>query len=233
MEEGRPAAAGARRGHRRRRRHLSIANRCSSTDTSPRSPARFPAPAHRSWSTSPPADAVAFVREAQPATGSPPPSRRITCCYNRNHMLVGGIRPTLLLPAGAEATHAPAGSCCAPRPAPGTRKFFLGTDSAPHTTASKETELRLRRASTARTRPLELYAEVFERLDALARCSRALLLPFRSRTSIGLPRNDDTSDAAPGIPGTVPAAIAPGSRNRSPRCAPAETIAWRVEARRA
>ena len=63
--------------------------------------------------------------------------------FNRNHMLVGGIRPHLFcLPILKRNVHQEA---LRQAVASGSDRFFLGTDSAPHLKHRKESSCRLRR----------------------------------------------------------------------------------------
>lgn len=87
--------------------------------------------------------------------------------YNRNAMLVGGIRPHYFcLPILKRESHRLALLEAATS---GNPKFFLGTDSAPHPKAQKESSCGCAGCYTAYA-ALELYAEAFDqagRLDAL------------------------------------------------------------------
>jgi dihydroorotase len=84
--------------------------------------------------------------------------------YNRNAMLVGGIRPHYYcLPVLKRETHRAALVLAATS---GNPKFFLGTDSAPHAQHTKETSCGCAGCYTAHA-ALELYAEAFESADAL------------------------------------------------------------------
>lgn len=107
--------------------------------------------------------------------------------YNRNHMLAGGIRPHYYcLPILKRSTHQAALVAAATS---GSPKFFLGTDSAPHTQAAKETACGCAGAYTAYA-AIELYAEVFEDADKLDK-----LEGFASHFGAdfyNLPRNTDT-----------------------------------------
>ena len=91
----------------------------------------------------------------------------ITChhlLYNRNHMLVGGIRPHLYcLPILKAEEHRKSLLAAA---ASGSPKFFLGTDSAPHAITSKEAACGCAGVFTAHA-AIELYAEAFEQVNAL------------------------------------------------------------------
>ena len=84
--------------------------------------------------------------------------------YNRNHMLVGGVRPHFYcLPILKRGTHQEALRQAAISANP---KFFLGTDSAPHARSAKEAPCGCAGCYTAYA-AIELYAEVFEGLGAL------------------------------------------------------------------
>jgi dihydroorotase len=106
--------------------------------------------------------------------------------YNRNDMLVGGIKPHYYcLPVLKRNIHQVELMEAATS---GNPKFFLGTDSAPHSTASKENSCGCAGVYTAHA-ALELYADVFERLDALEK-----LEDFASHFGADfyhLPRNTD------------------------------------------
>ncbi|MDO6426840.1 dihydroorotase [Thalassotalea sp. 1_MG-2023] len=84
--------------------------------------------------------------------------------YNRNHMLVGGIRPHYFcLPILKRNIHQQALIAAATS---GSNKFFLGTDSAPHPKGAKESACGCAGSYTAHA-AIELYAEVFEQENAL------------------------------------------------------------------
>ena len=84
--------------------------------------------------------------------------------YNRNHMLVGGIRPHYFcLPILKRNTHQLALIEAATS---GDKKFFLGTDSAPHAQQAKESACGCAGVYSAHA-AVELYAEVFEQENAL------------------------------------------------------------------
>lgn len=79
--------------------------------------------------------------------------------FNRNHMLVGGIRPHYYcLPILKRNIHQKALIKAATS---GNSKFFLGTDSAPHAQDKKETSCGCAGCYSAHA-ALELYASVFE-----------------------------------------------------------------------
>lgn len=84
--------------------------------------------------------------------------------YNRNHMLVGGIKPHFYcLPILKRNIHQQALQDVV---ASGNSKFFLGTDSAPHAKGAKENACGCAGCFTAYA-AIELYAEIFEDLGAL------------------------------------------------------------------
>lgn len=83
---------------------------------------------------------------------------------NRNHMLVGGIRPHLYcLPILKRSIHQQALRRVATS---GHPRFFLGTDSAPHTRHRKESSCGCAGVFNAPT-ALQAYATVFEQEHAL------------------------------------------------------------------
>jgi dihydroorotase len=84
--------------------------------------------------------------------------------YNRNHMLVGGIRPHLFcLPILKRDIHQQALVSAATS---GNTKFFLGTDSAPHAQGAKESACGCAGCFSHHS-AIELYAEVFDQAGAM------------------------------------------------------------------
>ena len=80
-------------------------------------------------------------------------------------MLVGGIRPQLYcLPVLKRSIHQTALIQAATTS--GNKKFFLGTDSAPHSIGNKEASCGCAGCYTAHA-AIELYAEIFEAENAL------------------------------------------------------------------
>lgn len=124
---------------------------------------------------------------------------------NRNHMLVGGIRPHYYcLPVAKRETHRVELVKAATS---GDTRFFLGTDSAPHTDANKEMACGCAGCFTA-TNTLSVLAEVFERAGALDR-----LEGFAARHGPAfyrLPENTDTITLTKGAPVTYPKRIETG-----------------------
>ena len=130
------------------------------------------------------ADAADFVKAAPANVGATITAHHLL--YNRNHMLVGGIRPHFYcLPILKRGTHQQALLEAATS---GNPKFFLGTDSAPHAKHTKEAACGCAGCYTAYA-AIELYAEAFEQQGALDK-----LEAFASHYGAdfyGLPRNTD------------------------------------------
>ncbi|MDO9101818.1 MAG: dihydroorotase [Candidatus Nitrotoga sp.] len=107
-------------------------------------------------------DAIQFVRSAPDNIAATITAHHLL--YNRNAMLVGGIHPHYYcLPVLKRETHREALLAAATS---GSKKFFLGTDSAPHAQHTKESACGCAGIYTAHT-AIELYAEVFEQAGAL------------------------------------------------------------------
>jgi len=106
--------------------------------------------------------AVSFVSQAPANIAATITAHHLL--YNRNHMLAGKIRPHYFcLPILKRNIHQQALIDAATS---GSPKFFLGTDSAPHLKSAKETACGCAGIYTAHA-ALELYAEAFEKADAL------------------------------------------------------------------
>ncbi|NRA71499.1 MAG: dihydroorotase [Gammaproteobacteria bacterium] len=107
--------------------------------------------------------------------------------FNRNHMLVGGIKPHFYcLPILKRNIHQQALVSAATS---GSHKFFLGTDSAPHAKDKKEAACGCAGLYTSFA-AIELYAETFDQENALDK-----LEAFASHNGpdfYNLPRNSDT-----------------------------------------
>jgi dihydroorotase len=104
--------------------------------------------------------------------------------YNRNAMLSGGIRPHYYcLPILKRETHREELVKAATG---GSKKFFLGTDSAPHAQHTKEIGCGCAGCYTAHA-AIELYAEAFEQVGALDKLEG--FASFYGADFYGLPRN--------------------------------------------
>ena len=129
-----------------------------------------------------PHEAAAFVERAPENVAATITAHHLL--LNRNALFVGGIHPHhYCLPVLKREPHRRALVKAATS---GNPKFFLGTDSAPHTRHSKESDCGAAGLYTAHA-ALELYAEAFEAADALDR-----LEAFASHFGAdfyGLPRN--------------------------------------------
>ena len=122
---------------------------------------------------------------------------------NRNDLLVGGVRPHhYCLPVLKRETHRAA--LVAAITGEKSHKFFLGTDSAPHPKHAKENACGCAGMFSAIT-AIELYAEVFEKADALDK-----LEAFASQNGArfyGLPQNSKTitlKKESQRVPNSVP-----------------------------
>lgn len=151
------------------------------------------------------ADAVAYVRSQPENLGATITTHHLV--INRNHILVGGIKPHYYcLPVAKRETHRLA---LVEAATSGDPRFFLGTDSAPHTDCAKESACGCAGCFTA-TNTMSVLAEVFEREGALdklegftSRHGPAFYrLPVNEAT-ITLSRSDD--------PVTYPAKIETGA----------------------
>ena len=107
-------------------------------------------------------DAIQFLKSAPENIAATITAHHLL--YNRNAMLSGGIHPHYYcLPVLKRETHREALLAAATS---GNKKFFLGTDSAPHAQHTKESACGCAGIYTAHT-AIELYAEVFEQVGAL------------------------------------------------------------------
>jgi dihydroorotase len=106
---------------------------------------------------------------------------------NRNAIFAGGIRPHhYCLPVLKRETHREALVKVATS---GSAKFFLGTDSAPHSRSTKEAACGCAGCYTAHA-GIELYAEAFEQAGALDKLEA--FASFNGPDFYRLPRNADT-----------------------------------------
>ncbi len=142
--------------------------------------------------------------------------------YNRNHMLAGGMRPIYYcLPILKRDIHQQALIKAA---VSGSRKFFLGTDSAPHPRSAKENACGCAAGSYTAHGAIELYAEVFDAQDALDKLEGFASL--HGPDFYGLPRNQDQITLEE-YPWEVPATLPFGNESLIPIRA-GEKIRWRV-----
>ena len=107
--------------------------------------------------------------------------------YNRNAIFTGGVRPHYYcLPVLKREIHRAALVHAA---SSGNRKFFLGTDSAPHAKGAKEAACGCAGCYTAHV-ALELYAEAFEAAGVLDQLEA--FASFNGPDFYRLPRNSGT-----------------------------------------
>ena len=131
------------------------------------------------------ADAVQFVQASGDNVAATVTAHHLL--YNRNDMLVGGIRPHLFcLPVLKRDKHQ---SALRQVVTSGHPRFFLGTDSAPHARGDKESSCGCAGCYTAHA-ALELYAEVFEEENALDQLEA--FASFNGPDFYRLPRNSDS-----------------------------------------
>lgn len=130
-------------------------------------------------------DAVEFVMSASDNIAATITAHHLL--YNRNAMFAGGIRPHYYcLPVLKREQHREALGRAATS---GSRKFFLGTDSAPHAQHAKEAACGCAGIYTAHA-AIELYAQAFEQLGALDRLEG--FASFYGADYYRLPRNKET-----------------------------------------
>lgn len=165
-------------------------------------------------------NAVDFVKEASDNVAATITVHHLL--FNRNHMLVGGIRPHFYcLPILKRNTHQHALIEAATS---GSEKFFLGTDSAPHPQGAKEAACGCAGAYTAHA-AIELYAEAFEQAGALDKLEGFASL--NGPKFYNLPVNSDKITLVKQA-WSVPATMAFGGDVVVPIRAD-ETIAWQVK----
>jgi dihydroorotase len=130
-------------------------------------------------------DAAEFVMDASDNIAATITAHHLL--YNRNAIFAGGLRPHYYcLPVLKRETHRAALLRVA---ISGSRKFFLGTDSAPHARMAKETACGCAGCYTAHA-ALELYAEAFDAAGALDRLEA--FASFNGADFYRLPRNAGT-----------------------------------------
>jgi dihydroorotase len=166
-------------------------------------------------------EAVQFVRDARQGVAATMTPQHLL--WSRNALFAGGLRPhAYCLPILKREEHRQALVAAATS---GDPRFFLGTDSAPHSRHAKEAACCGAGCYSAPL-ALELYAQIFEAAGALDR-----LEAFASEHGArfyGLPLNQGTI-ALVRSPWTVPETLPFGADTVVPLRA-GETMAWRMEA---
>ncbi len=166
------------------------------------------------------ARAVEFVMAAGPGVAATLTPQHLL--HNRNAIFQGGIRPHYYCLPILKREHDRVALLQAATS--GNAKFFLGTDSAPHERAAKETHCGCAGMFTAHA-AIELYAEAFEEAGKLERLESFASIFGSSfyempphRSTITLIKN----------PWQVPANYAFGAGTLIPYRA-GESVAWRID----
>ena len=130
-------------------------------------------------------DAAEFVMKASDNVAATITPQHLL--LNRNDLLVGGIRPhNFCLPVLKRNSHQAALQEAVKS---GSKKFFLGTDSAPHEKHKKESSCGCAGCYSAWS-AIELYAQVFDQIGALDKLESFASL--NGPDFYNLPRNQDT-----------------------------------------
>ncbi|WP_374403430.1 dihydroorotase [Niveibacterium sp.] len=166
------------------------------------------------------ADAARFVSEAGDNIAATITAHHLL--MNRNAIFAGGIRPHhYCLPVLKRETHRQALVAAATS---GSKKFFLGTDSAPHARSAKEAACGCAGCYTANA-GIELYAEAFDQAGALDKLEA--FASFNGPDWYGLPRNADTLTLVKDA-WTVPAQLDYLNGDPLVPLRAGETIAWKL-----
>ena len=164
--------------------------------------------------------AVAFVEAAGPNVAATITPQHLH--INRNAMLVGGIRPhAYCLPVAKREEHRLALRKAATS---GSPKFFLGTDSAPHSVAAKESACGCAGIFGA-PYALESYAAVFDEEGALDRLEG--FASVHGPGFYGLPMNEGTLTlrrSTVAVPHTIDAAGVPVVPFHA-----GQTLGWQID----
>ena len=164
-------------------------------------------------------DAADYVASAEGPTAATITAHHLL--YNRNEMFKGGIRPHYYcLPVLKRETHRRALLAAA---ISGSDKFFLGTDSAPHSKGLKEHACGCAGCYTA-LHALELYAQAFDQAGALDKLEG--FASFHGPAFYGLPRNQGQISLRRES-WTIPAELALGDSTVVPLNG-GETIEWKL-----
>ncbi|HSW84917.1 MAG TPA: dihydroorotase [Usitatibacter sp.] len=164
-------------------------------------------------------EAAAFVERASEYVGATITAHHLL--LNRNAIFAGGINPHhYCMPVLKREPHRRALLKAATS---GSPKFFLGTDSAPHSRSLKESCCGAAGVYTAHA-AIELYAEAFESAGALDKLEA--FASFNGADFYGLPRNGGKLKLEKRA-WKVPASYAFGEDTVVPMRA-GKTIAWRI-----
>ncbi|WP_296417299.1 dihydroorotase [Pseudooctadecabacter sp.] len=148
-------------------------------------------------------NAVDYVRDSRANLAATITTHHLI--INRNHILAGGIKPHYYcLPVAKREKHRIALVAAA---ISGDKRFFLGTDSAPHTDANKFLPCGCAGCFTA-PNTLSCLAEVFDVAGALDKLENFTSLA--GPRFYGLAPNEDTITLTRGAPVTYPAQVETG-----------------------
>lgn len=165
------------------------------------------------------AHAVSFVEQANENIAATITPQHLL--FSRNAIFKGGIRPHFYcLPILKREEHRVALLKAATS---GNRKFFLGTDSAPHTKNTKETCCGAAGCFSG-LHAMELYAQAFESVGALDKLEA--FASFHGPDFYKLPRNTETVTLAKQS-WTIPDEIPFTESGLVPLCA-GETLSWKM-----
>ena len=148
-------------------------------------------------------DAVDYVRDTHRGLAATITTHHLI--INRNHILAGGIRPHYYcLPVAKREAHRVA---LVEAAVSGDHRFFLGTDSAPHTDAGKLLPCGCAGIYSA-PNTLSCLAEVFEAAEKLRQLEAFVAL--NGAQFYGLPVNEATLTLVRGDPVRYPVALETG-----------------------
>ncbi len=164
-------------------------------------------------------NAVEFVSNAPANIGATITAHHLL--MNRNDIFKGGIRPHhYCLPILKREEHR---QSLVKAATSGNPKFFLGTDSAPHTQSAKENACGCAGMYTA-LHAMELYTEVFDKANALDKLEA--FASFYGPDFYGLPRNSGTIELKQES-WEVPDSLVMGEENLVPLRA-GEKCEWKI-----
>ena len=164
-------------------------------------------------------EAAQYVQDADRFTAATLTAHHLL--YNRNAIFTGGIRPHYYcLPVLKREVHRQALLAAATS---GSNKFFLGTDSAPHSAHLKENASGCAGCYTAHA-AMEMYAEAFDSVGALDKLEA--FASFHGADFYGLPRNTGHISLRRET-WTPPARFAFGEAELKPLRS-GETLPWRM-----
>lgn len=164
-------------------------------------------------------DAVDFVLSTRTNIGATITPHHLM--LNRNAMFEGGMRPhNYCLPVLKRERHRQSLLHAATS---GNARFFLGTDSAPHTKNNKESACGCAGIFSAHA-AIEMYATIFDEQGALDKLEA--FASFHGPDYYGLPRNTDTITLVK-EPWVVPESYPLGNQTLVPMLA-GETLNWKL-----